>query len=135
MDVGPLKVWIFLVYGIHFLLMRILIFVLKLFWKMGEILKLCFFFYGVNFIFLEYWGWLMTAFFFFFLRLKFGILMLGYGLWNQMLRTMIRLVPYDRNIQSQSSGGGAKSTRGIFESLNNVCTVNILITMILRANE
>lgn len=39
-----------------------------------------------------------------FLNLKLG---------NQMLRTTIRLVLYDRSIQSRSSGGGARSMRGV----------------------
>jgi hypothetical protein len=114
-----LKLWILLVYFVDFFLR---IFALKLFWKKKRWILNLFVFIVVNFFFsffffllwvnfniLEYWGWLMTAFHFF----PFEIW--DFWLWNQMLRTMIRLMPYDRNTQSQSSEGGAKSMRGIFE--------------------
>lgn len=44
---------------------------------------------------------------------SYALLFLNLKLVSQMLRTTIRLVLYDRSIQSRSSGGGARSMRGV----------------------
>ena len=78
-----------------------------------------------------------------FVPFEIRVLMWGFWCWIQMPRTMIRLMQCDLNTRSQSSGEGAKSTRGMFDclsclvhslipyqySLKSFCRVNFLITM------